>query len=68
MSQSVSQFKFYYSDPFFAENFPVIQSALRERSGEILGDRMNSPKRKRLIKKVKLNGKFYVVKQEFFPF
>lgn len=68
MSQRASTFKFYCSDPFFAGKFSEIQTALRERTGAILGDRMDSPKRKRLILKVNLNGKFYVVKQEFFIF
>lgn len=68
MSENATPFEFYYSDSRFAEQFPQIRAALRERRGEVLGDRMDSPKRKRLILKVNLNGNFYVIKQEFFIF
>lgn len=63
-----TQFKFYTSDNALAEQFTEIQDILRERRGEVLADRMHSPKRKRLIMKASLNGIPYVIKQEFFIF
>lgn len=65
---SDSNFKYQSINESFLEHISDILHILRERRGEVLADRMNAPKRKRLIMKATLNGIPYIIKQELFIF
>lgn len=61
-------FKIFCSEKKFADEFETARKILLERSGEILGDRMDAPKRKRLIIKAQIAGTPVVLKRELFVF
>lgn len=61
-------FKIFCADEKFAATFPRIREMLEKRDGEILGDRMDAPKRKRLIIKAEIAGTPVVLKRELFVF
>lgn len=61
-------FKIFCTDEKFAATFPRIREILEKRDGEILGDRMDAPKRKRLIIKAEIAGTPVVLKRELFVF
>ena len=64
----IDGFSVFYSDEKFAEAFPRIREVLDTRAGQILGDRMDAPKRKRLIVKAEIAGIPVVLKRELFVF
>lgn len=64
----IDGFSVFYSDEKFAEAFPRIREVLDTRAGQILGDRMDAPKRKRLILKAEIAGIPVVLKRELFVF
>lgn len=61
-------FKGWSVDENFATCFDSAQAILRERNGQVLADRMDSPRRKRLILKATIAGTPIVIKHEFFVF
>lgn len=61
-------FTIFASEEKFAEAFPQIREILKNRGGKILGDRMDAPKRKRLILKAEIAGTPLVLKRELFVF
>ncbi|MBQ9758783.1 MAG: hypothetical protein IJW12_03320, partial [Opitutales bacterium] len=61
-------FKIFCSEKKFADEFETARKILLERSGEILGDRMDAPKRKRLIIKAQIAGTPVVLTRELFVF
>lgn len=67
-STEIDGFSVFYSDEKFAEAFPRIREILDTRAGKILGDRMDAPKRKRLIVKAEIAGIPVVLKRELFVF
>lgn len=67
-NQKIGAFKVRSSDERFFRLFEEIREALRVRSGTVLADRMDSPKRKRIVLKCEFLGMPVVIKQEFFIF
>lgn len=67
-TKTADGFNIFYTDEKFAAVFPRIRKILERREGDVLGDRMNAPKRKRLILKSEIEGTPVVLKRELFVF
>lgn len=61
-------FRVYFSDAAFPARFDEIRTILRERRGRVLADKMDAPRRKRLVLAAEIAGTVVVLKHEFFVF
>lgn len=66
--KTLDGFKVFCSEEKFAPEFETVRNALLNRTGKILGDRMDAPKRKRLIILATIAGTPVVLKRELFVF
>lgn len=64
----IDNFSLSASEQKFTEAFPQIREILDKRKGKVLADRMDAPKRKRLILKTEIAGTPVVIKRELFVF
>lgn len=67
-TKTADGFRVFCADERFASAFETARKILLERGGKILGDRMDAPKRKRLILKAEIAGTPVVLKRELFIF